>query len=228
MGVIIGECVPKRKSRLNSHPVWFTRDLISLLKEKEKIRQKSRKFNNPRDKIEFDILRNRCERLMRSCYTKYIGSIECNLKKNPKLFWSYIKHKRSGTGIPTTMHIGQQFASSNSSDIANLFATHFSSIYTNSSKTIPPSVVKNSALCYGFLDRIGISIPRPNARRISQSFFSVPRSRTNLGSRAPVVRLTSTYNQFWRLYDLDIYHDRPALFRSKIIKKNMNMNNVPI
>jgi hypothetical protein len=127
---IVSLNVPKNKTNKSSYPVWFTGELIKLLREKNKLRQIARRYRNPRDRYEFDILRKRCDVLMRNCFRDYICIIECSIKKNPRVFWSYIKSKKnSAAAIPCTMHGHNGELAVGGKDIANLFATSFRSNY---------------------------------------------------------------------------------------------------
>ena len=62
-----------------------------------------------------------------------ILNLETNMKNNPKSFWKHVDLK-SNRGLPTEMtYDGKEFH--NEQNIANLFANHFSSVYTL--KTLP-------------------------------------------------------------------------------------------
>lgn len=129
---IIGNFVPKRKVKSHKHPIWFTKEFIKLLKEKDNARKRFHKYKNPRDKFEFNLLRDRCNKLYDLCYSNYMKSMENNICIDPKMFWRYIKDKRKGlSGIPSIMYMDNLSANSGT-DIANLFASHFSSIYNSS------------------------------------------------------------------------------------------------
>lgn len=133
---IIDSYVPKTKTRNTKHPVWFTKILISLIKEKEKTRLKYRKYRNPRDLIELKILTKRVDSLMRKCYQEYIYSIENSLKANPKKFWSYVKATRGRQShIPADINLSNKTAN-NVHGVCNLFAEHFSSVYSQKTSNI--------------------------------------------------------------------------------------------
>lgn len=51
---IIEKSVPKYIPKSSKYPKWFSRSLIRLLSEKDKLRKKYRKYGNPRDKLEYD------------------------------------------------------------------------------------------------------------------------------------------------------------------------------
>lgn len=64
------------------------------------------------------------------CYNDYIKLLECELRKNPKVFWTYVKNKRGGSSqFPTSMSDGTT-TSSEGQVICELFASYFSSVYS--------------------------------------------------------------------------------------------------
>lgn len=121
--------VPISRPKNKNYPPWFTKELISLLKEKYKCHLKVKKYNNPLDKMSFQLLRDRCFILQNNCYKSYTARLEASLKHNPKLFWSHVKIKnKNKNAYPSQMHYEQRIAT-NGNDICNLFASNFSSIY---------------------------------------------------------------------------------------------------
>lgn len=129
---LIERCVPKCKKRKSTHPSWFTVALIKMLKEKEKLRRRHRKFNNPRDQIEFELVRDRCNKYLNNCYINYKRKIESKISQNCKTFWKFVNNKRmNNTSIPSSMNLNN-ISAENGYDIANLFAKHFSSVFNTS------------------------------------------------------------------------------------------------
>lgn len=128
--------VPKRKQRNQAYPTWFTYDLIRLLKEKDKLRVRVRKHNNPRDRLELDIVRKRCKMLLSTCYRNYIDNTESNIKKNPKAFWTFIKQRKSSSrsAIPSMLHSEETGAAGTGQEVVDLFASHFGSIYNDNTR----------------------------------------------------------------------------------------------
>ncbi|CAG4943379.1 unnamed protein product [Colias eurytheme] len=126
----IHKYVPKIKSKNNKYPPWFNNNLKKMLKEKFKLRQRYRKYNNPRDKIELHIISTRCSKTANICYNLYIRSVEDKIHSNPKYFWSYIKSKRGGnSAYPPSMSLGDE-ASSDSVRVCELFSKYFGSVYS--------------------------------------------------------------------------------------------------
>ncbi|KAF9794845.1 hypothetical protein SFRURICE_015124 [Spodoptera frugiperda] len=152
---IIAQYVPKRRARLSEFPPWFDTALKKLLSEKNSKRLKYKKYKNPRDKLEYEILRSRCQKQLKTCYKEYVTRMEDNIAKNPKLLWNYVKNKRKGNlSLPGIMYSGVQ-REDNGPGIANLFASHFSSVY-NSKLTFSSHInaaAKKGTRMLGFIKR---------------------------------------------------------------------------
>jgi hypothetical protein len=130
INVIIDIHVPKRKPRKAKHPAWFTRGLCKILSEKDKLRKRYRIYSNPRDKLEYEIMRKRCDKLYLDCYRSYMFKTEKSISSNPKTFWKYVKDKKSNSNeLPAAMKC-DDVVCSRGEDIADLFARHFSSTFT--------------------------------------------------------------------------------------------------
>lgn len=137
---IIESTIPKAKPRKFKFPPWFSRNLIKLIAENNKIRKKHNIYHNPRDEIEINLNNKRIRLLTSLCYSEHIKNIEQALKNNPKKIWSYAKELRcSSSNLPSEMFLDDKIAR-NREDICNLFASHFSSTYCPIDQSIPPDV----------------------------------------------------------------------------------------
>lgn len=147
-----------RKKSKRQYPAWFNLSLIKLLKEKNRVRIRARKYNNPVDHAEFSILRRRSKKEQKECYRSYINSIEAGLHENIRVFWSYSKSLSKSNHIPKQMHL-DGLSASDGENIANLFSKYFSSVYTPSGVTQLSSVpsVTNEINPYS-LSKIKISV----------------------------------------------------------------------
>lgn len=126
---VIKKHVPMTQSRPGSYPIWFSNQLIHMFKLKNKYHKKYKKYKNPLDKLEYEYLRNDCNKQIKECYNKYIYTIENDIKRNPKRFWSHVKNlRRNCSSYPDTMTLAN-VSTSDTKHIADLFATHFSSVY---------------------------------------------------------------------------------------------------
>ncbi|KAG7306984.1 hypothetical protein JYU34_007107 [Plutella xylostella] len=125
----------KSTSNIKKYPVWFNKNLINLLKEKNKLRRKFKIFKNPLDELSLKLISKRCEKLSVQCYNEYTQHIEDNIKNNPKYFWSYLKSKKKGLGSYPGQLSYEHKTSDSGVEICDMFAEFFSSVYgTNSSE----------------------------------------------------------------------------------------------
>lgn len=139
--LILDKHVPKRACRSIKYPTWYSKNLIKLIKEKDKLRRRVKLYANPVDVFDFEQARYRCHLLIKKCYNDYMSRVEKSISNNNiKAFWSYVKNKRKNTeSIPSVMHLGNDKYDEPIS-ICNAFAKHFVSVYNN----IGPSLPNNS------------------------------------------------------------------------------------
>ena len=89
--------------------------------------------------IKFKKQRAKCLRLSRKLYGDFEEATECSMKRNLKYFWRSVKKTRSDTSIPSSMRLGDEKAS-DGGRIAQLFSTHFKSVYRPSTYTPLPRI----------------------------------------------------------------------------------------
>lgn len=129
----IDRYVPLFTSKNNRYPPWFNYKLIRMLKEKNKIRKKYKKYGNPLDKISLNILSKRCSKYAKECYKLYFSKVEDSIRVSPKFFWSFLKNKRGGNSmLPEVMTDGDT-CTSNGTRICELFCHCFSKAYLTDS-----------------------------------------------------------------------------------------------
>jgi hypothetical protein len=138
----IEKLVPLKNIGNTNYPSWYSKNLIKILREKEKHRRNMLVHKNNLDKLEYKLLRHRTKYLIKSCHAIYIDKVVKNEIKDPKFFWSYVKNKRSTKScIPNKIRLGHKVAS-DGQDITDLFAENFSSVY-NTSSTFAPHTNNN-------------------------------------------------------------------------------------
>lgn len=64
---LIEKFVPKMKQN-NKFPHWYSRDLIQMLKEKNRARRKLKKIISPENHLRFSNLRSQCKRQIKQCH----------------------------------------------------------------------------------------------------------------------------------------------------------------
>lgn len=83
---VITKYTPLKNTKSNSYPIWFSTALIKVLREKAKFHNRFKKYGNPRDYFSFQKLRERSDKMILECYTKFKTDAKELIKKNPKYF----------------------------------------------------------------------------------------------------------------------------------------------
>ena len=133
----IEKCVPDLKVRVSSYPAWYTNELKNLINEKKALHAIWKDTHLDIDYIEFSLIRAQCLRLSRVLYKKYLFTIESNIGRNIKSFWSYVHRFKNSSSLPPTMHLQDRSASCRRS-ICNLLAEHFQSVFSTQRLVLPP------------------------------------------------------------------------------------------
>ncbi|KAL4702363.1 hypothetical protein ACJJTC_004671 [Scirpophaga incertulas] len=144
---IIESKVPSFLSNGQGYPIWYSKALISIIKEKDKYHKLWKKFKNPLDYNTFSLLRLRQKQVQQECWKRYVSSCEDALKTNPKHFWSYTNSLRKDRGIPAQMTYRDQVAGGGS-DMCNLFQDYFSSNPEADDKTARKRSISGKLLDY--------------------------------------------------------------------------------
>lgn len=92
---IIDKCIPKLVSHgKDRYPIWYSKSLIRIIKEKNKLHAQWKRYGNPVDYDSFSLLRKRYKDVENDLFTKYIFKTENLIRRNPKYVFNYIKSKR--------------------------------------------------------------------------------------------------------------------------------------
>ncbi|CAH2109043.1 unnamed protein product [Euphydryas editha] len=146
--------VPISRPKKSRFPSWFSKSLIRVILEKESQRKKFVKYKNPRDRLEYELLRERSKKIIDACLQNYKKRVEGNIIRNPKYFWNYIKDRRGGeTTIPAEMSLDDQIANTGTK-IAELFAKNFASVFSN---TVLPDSLESTVHGLPYLSLIKFS-----------------------------------------------------------------------
>ncbi|XP_065091503.1 uncharacterized protein LOC135712488 [Ochlerotatus camptorhynchus] len=77
----------------------------------------------------------------RYLYGRYVRRVQDNLRRNPKQYWNFVNTKRNESGLPSTMRMEDQSASTAEAK-CELFAARFASVFQAS--TASPSDVETA------------------------------------------------------------------------------------
>lgn len=131
---IIMNSTPMSKSTPNQYPIWYSRELINILNEKEIYYRLKSSTEHPIFIALHKQKRTEFKRLKNKCLRDYETNIESKLKVNPKCFFAYTKPLKKSNNLPPVMKYKNNM-SENLKDTTNLFAQYFSSVYSNSNNT---------------------------------------------------------------------------------------------
>lgn len=138
-----------RVQRLSKYPAYYSADIISVLKRKEKFRNLYKRSRNPRHLEKFRQCRSNFKRLVKQSYDNFVRRTEDSLAKDPKQFWSFINSKKVSKLNPS----GQNFVWENEVfddglSTASGFARYFGSVYERG-ESLDPGRINDSPVMNG-------------------------------------------------------------------------------
>lgn len=127
---LILKYVPSRLSK-NRYPVWYSSELIGLLRNKLKARRKYIRTKSEEDYRTFSLIRSRCKATSKTCYSVYISQLQNDIPNNLRKFWAYTKSLKQSNSYPSVFKYGEA-SSNNPEEIVNYFSDFFQSNYSPS------------------------------------------------------------------------------------------------
>ncbi|KAF9799092.1 hypothetical protein SFRURICE_008602, partial [Spodoptera frugiperda] len=226
------------KLKHRRYPVWYSRSLIKIIREKTKMHIKWKKYENPRDYQEFSILRARQHSIQKSCFNNYMTLTEKNIRNSPKTFWTYVKSKRGGSQYPKAFTVNDK-TYEDGNGICTAFGEYFHSVFAGPSAHLSTSVgstCTTSELVEGSSNMLDmlllfdilrgkidsgellscIEFCTQRSRTRHTHLFSVPSHRSNYGSNAVMTRLPRLYID--KFESLDIFHLSKLSFRKSLVE----------
>lgn len=138
--------IPTRVVKNGKYPPWYNIPLIKTIKEKHKYLSKFKIYGNKSDIDTFKLFRERVKTAEASCYKDYLIKIEKLIHSNPKMFWSFIKSKRSTSTYPATMIYLDQ-SSDTGPGICNLFSNYFRTTFLDPDPVPSYCATQNNSPC---------------------------------------------------------------------------------
>lgn len=131
LGTIMNNYIKKKTLRKSRYPVWYSKTLIRLIREKDRLHKKWKNYSNAVDYISFSCLRKRVKLTIDIDYRSYIDDIERRLGSGEcKPFWRYVNGFRKSNTLPNVFKY-DGIDASNGTDICNMFADYFESVYVS-------------------------------------------------------------------------------------------------
>ena len=134
---VIQRTVPVRRPRSNKYPIWFSRELINMLKKKAEAHRRYKRNQDDRSREMFKMLRRESKLLIRKCERSYMENLQMISRTQVKPFWSYVKSLRKSNTMPETMNCKSN-TYVGTDELCEGFVTYFNSVHTSSFQTLPP------------------------------------------------------------------------------------------
>lgn len=126
----VHQCVPREARKTDKYPKWFSSDLRKSITLKNKAYKRYMETRTPSDYNAYSNIRREVKAMTDTCYLLYVTNTEHLIPENIKHFWSFINNLKRDSGFPVQMqHNGKTMTKPE--DIAEAFATHFQSTYTD-------------------------------------------------------------------------------------------------
>ena len=135
--------VPWRARSSSSYPRWVSGYLRHLIGEKKRAHALYKSSGMRCGYPEFRALRSRCKLVSNLLYQGFIDRVQANLQTNIKAFWNFANADRAVRGIPERVFLEGRHAEDRE-QIADLFASHFKSVYSSEPSITAPCVVSGS------------------------------------------------------------------------------------
>lgn len=131
---IIDKHVPKYTTRSCKFPVWYTPQVVQLLKLKEFYHKKWKTTQLQIYKDEFSRVRTLAKVEANKAYDLYRTRIEHTISSDPKAFWKFISQKAGRSRIPGCMKLDDKELT-DAHEIVETFARNFAEVYR------PPALI---------------------------------------------------------------------------------------
>lgn len=208
---IIESHVPLRPRRDHKYPIWFTRELIALVRRKEKAHKKFKKSRSQSDYRLFSQNRKQLKALMKSCEKSYLDNLQSLSVSQVKPFWSYAKSLRKSNTYPNEIRC-EDIVYKGPTEMCEGFATYFDSVHAPVDDSLPhyePSYVYHDAFNFVPVSEDDVSrvITTLKADKgmghdgISNFFIKKTAKSISLPLSIIIARMVSTscYPKIWKL-----------------------------
>lgn len=132
---IINLRCPIKYLYLPKYSLWFSTRLKQLIFKKKIAHLIYKRSPTQINYNSYSNIRALCKKQNKYDYNTFILNTQNSIITNPKLFWKYIKSKRSNSTLPASMTLNN-LCYSGGDAISNAFAQYFSSIYSQQSTKV--------------------------------------------------------------------------------------------
>ena len=89
----VSDFIPTKKIKGKNTPPWITSEIIHALRKKEDAPLKLKKSPTDHQQQKYCQLRAKAKTCIRESRETYLSSLDSNLERQPKRFWSFFKLK---------------------------------------------------------------------------------------------------------------------------------------
>ena len=131
----VSDYIPTRKIKGRNTPPWISGEIIHILRKKETARLKLRKPTaSEQQRQKYKELRKKAKIMIQESRENYFGSLDSDLARRPKRFWSIFKLTSKSRSFPESMSSCEQNELSTQAStprrIAELFNSYFASVFS--------------------------------------------------------------------------------------------------
>ena len=156
---ILDKCVPCTKRIKSNFPVWFSPNIIRLVKNKHYHRKKWKaNIGNVNYHLtKFKEIRVLLKKEISTAYTNYVHNCENDILTNSQRFWDFVRTKRNNSDGNMLTHENEVLY--DDSAIANKFKEYFQTHFNKSEYNLQrfPHHINSGILNNFFLDRVTFS-----------------------------------------------------------------------
>ncbi|KAG4068576.1 hypothetical protein HA402_004917 [Bradysia odoriphaga] len=125
--------VPLKKFVTNTHPPWYSHNLLNLKNRKSRAHDRFKKTGRRIHKLHFFSLRDEFDSKQKLAFRAYMERTESKLISDPSKFWTYVNSVKKVSGYPSSMFLKDNAASTMQGK-CDLFADFFESVYSDRSE----------------------------------------------------------------------------------------------
>ena len=123
--------IPWKKRRNNRRPLWMNTKIMRTIRKKRKLWKRYSQSRDYEDHQAYKKVEKEVQRSIRKAKRDFERKLAKSAKSNPKEFYSYIKSKTANKETVGPLKDGAAGVSSDSSRMAELLNTFFSSVFTS-------------------------------------------------------------------------------------------------
>ena len=89
----IDECIPKKRRRNNSKPLWMQRNIIRIIRKKRRLWKQYTSSREYQSYLAYKRVQRETKSAVRKAKKEFEKKLASDVKKNPKAFYSYISNR---------------------------------------------------------------------------------------------------------------------------------------